>query len=277
MKFTQWDIPFALIPLKSYEVETRINWRAAALKAFPSVSKSRVDILTKAYWKKHAHKQFVSTQHFLNDLTLAIGNRYPMACVQLRHDLIALLTQIFVLQMHGFTDILNCSPIFEEWTSINPSDVPFGAKLWESSLLHAGTNAFFFHERDSKLKTQGLLDLLSKSLQSKAPTRFICVIPKQENLPSQFLEIVNFKASAPLFVSNGQFALSLLDMSVVLAMNKESMITDPINWEAFKNRIRKWSEHWPKELLSISDFTNALFNERTQLFHPSRSLTKPAQ
>jgi len=120
MKFTQWDIPFALIPLKSYEVETRINWRAAALKAFPSVSKSRVDILTKAYWKKHAHKQFVSTQHFLNDLTLAIGNRYPMACVQLRHDLIALLTQIFVLQMHGFTDILNCSPIFEEWTSINP-------------------------------------------------------------------------------------------------------------------------------------------------------------
>ena len=65
------DIPFALIPLKSYEVETRINWRAAALKAFPSISKLRVDILTKAYWKKHAHKQFVSTQ-LLNDLTLAI-------------------------------------------------------------------------------------------------------------------------------------------------------------------------------------------------------------
>jgi len=39
MKFTQWDIPFALIPLKSYEVETRINWRAAALKAFQSIPK----------------------------------------------------------------------------------------------------------------------------------------------------------------------------------------------------------------------------------------------
>ena len=93
MKFTQWDIPFALIPLKSYEVETRINWRAAALKAFPSVSKSRVDILTKAYWKKHA--QTICLHSTLShDLTLAIENRYPMACVQLCHDLIALLTQI---------------------------------------------------------------------------------------------------------------------------------------------------------------------------------------
>ena len=158
------------------------------------------------------------------------------------------------------------------WTSMNQSDVTFGAKLWTSPLLHSGTNTFFFH--DSKLKTQGFLDLLSKALKSKAPSRFICVIPKEEKLPPQFLELVTLKTSAPLFISNGKLVASLSEMSIVLAMNKESTLIDPIDWGTFKNRILKWSENWPPGLLSISEDTNAIFNERTHLLHPPRSLTK---
>ena len=202
-------------------METRIGWRLAALRILPSIKKLRLDILTKMYWKTHSHKQFISTQNFINDLKFAVKTRYPRSCSQLRQDLIALLIKFFVLQTHGFTDILNYCPLFEDWTSMNQSDVAFGAKLWTSPLLHSGTNAFFFHERDGKLKTLGLLDLLTKSMESKAPTRFVCVIPKEEKLPPQFLELVTFKTSSPLFVSDGQFVPSS-EMSLVLASNKES-------------------------------------------------------
>src|SRR5271163_3396150 len=75
------------------------------------------------------------------------------------------------------------------------------------------------------------MGLLTDALKLKAPSRFICVIPKQENLPSQCLELITFAPSSPLFLSHGNFT----SMSVVLAMNKESMLVDPINCENFKD------------------------------------------
>ena len=113
-------------------------------------------------------------------------------------------------------------------------------------------------------------------MQSKAPSRFVCVISKEENLPPQFLELVTFRSSAPLFVSNNQFARSVSDMSIVLAINKESLIIDPIDWGGFKKRLLQWSGNWPPGLVTISEETNALFTERTQPLHPPRSLTKHA-
>ena len=88
-KLTKWNIPFASIPFKSYEVETRIGWRLAALRILPSITKLRLDILTKMYWKTHSHKQFISTQNFINDLKFAVKTRYSRSCTQLRQDLIA--------------------------------------------------------------------------------------------------------------------------------------------------------------------------------------------
>jgi hypothetical protein len=32
-------------------------------------------------------------------------------------------------------------------------------------------------------------------------------------------------------------------ISIVLALNKESMLLDPIDWNAFKHDIREWAEH----------------------------------
>ena len=69
---------------------------------------------------------------------------------------------------------------------------------------------------------QGLLEILSEALESKAPSRFLCIIPKQETLPSYFLELATFNPSSPLLLNKH------LDvpMSMILAMNKESMLTD---------------------------------------------------
>jgi hypothetical protein len=136
-KFSSWNIPFASIPCKSREIELRTCWRDSARKNIltSSISNSRIDILTKAYWKANIHKQFVSTNAFIRDLVSAAQNRYPIPCLQPRHDLVALLAQIFVLQTHAFTDIMNFSPLFEDWTSINGSDAPFGAKLWNTGTI----------------------------------------------------------------------------------------------------------------------------------------------
>jgi hypothetical protein len=63
-------------------------------------------------------------------------------------------------------------------------------------------------------------------------------------------------------------------MSLVLAMNKESMLTDPINWIEFKDCLTKWSGDWPPELLSISAQSDALFAERSSSVHSPRALSK---
>jgi len=61
---------------------------------------------------------------------------------------------------------------------------------------------------------------------------------------------------------------------MILAMNKESMLTDPIDWNVFKDRLTRWSEDWPAGLLSISSQTDLLFSERSPLLHPPRALSK---
>ena len=86
--------------------------------------------------------------------------------------------------MQGFTDSWNYSPLFGEWTSIHPEDVPFGARLWSTATMHEGRNAFFFQPPHTQVNIQGLLEILTESLETKSPTRFVAVVPKQEILPT---------------------------------------------------------------------------------------------
>ena len=273
-KFQVWNFPYASIPLRSSESEIRERWRAAARKKAPSLSNARLDILTHLYWKINIQKQFVSTNAFTNDLITAIAHRYPIPVVHLRQDLVALLAHVFVLQTHCFTDSLNYSPLFDEWTSINDSDVAFGAKFWKTPSLHSGRNSFTFIPLNTNVNIQGLLEIFCEALQSQAPSRFICVIPKQMILPSQFLELVTFDTTSPLFYWQGDLVSAPSPISIVLAMNKQSALIDPINWEFFKSRLFKWSEDWRPGLVTVSEQTNFLFTERTPLLHSPRALSK---
>ena len=63
-------------------------------------------------------------------------------------------------------------------------------------------------------------------------------------------------------------------MSIVFGANKQSMATDPINWESFIHKIQDWSQNWPLGLLNLNADTNALFRERTHLPHSPRTLSK---
>jgi hypothetical protein len=178
------------------------------------------------------------------------------------------------LQTQGLTDSLHFSPLFEEWTSVRAVDVPFGAKLWSTSSFHQGSNTFFFHGPKDSINFQGLLGVLSESLCTNQPTRFVCLIPSQEKLPSHFLELAIIDCNAPLFGSNIDLGCRPeCAMSIILGANKESLQIDPINWEKLAGKLRRWSyDH-----ITIPQHTDNLFRERTIPPHPPRTLSKQAR
>jgi hypothetical protein len=183
-----------------------------------------------------------------------------------------MLIQAFTLHTQGFTDSWNFSPLFGDWTSANADDALFGGRLWSTETMHEGCNALFFQPPDSKVHIPRLLELLAGSLESKAPTRFIVVVPKQNVLPKPFLEIASLSPRSPLF--DFEYSEAKVASSIVLGINKHSMATDPINWESFLHRIQDWSQNWSPGLLTINTLTDALFRERTYLSHSPRILSK---
>ena len=177
--------------------------------------------------------------------------------------------------MHGLTDSLHVSPLFEEWSSVCPEDVPFGAKLWSDVNLHQGSNVFFFHGPDDRINTKGLLEVLAESLVTKLPTRYVCLVPSQEKLPSNFLELAIIHPGAPLYGCNGsEGCLSTCPMSIILAANKESLQVDPINWEKF---LGKCYQCLNGEFITINHITDSLFRERITLQHSPRTLSKQSE
>jgi hypothetical protein len=142
--------------------------------------------------------------------------------------------------------------------------------------MHGGCNAFFFQAPDSDINIQGLLRVLAESLESHAPTRFVLCIPKQEAIPTRFMEISTLDPGCPIFSYDYSTASKVApyQMSILLGCNKESMTIDPIDWENFLDQVRGWSQNWPHDYLKIPPETDALFRERIQLPHSPRALSK---
>ena len=120
-----------------------------------------------------------------------------------------------------------------------------------------------FHGPKDKVNTQGLLEVVSESLTTNLPTRFICLVPSQEKLPPHFLELATIPNSAQLFGVGSD------SMSIILAANKESLQVDPINWDHLAGELSKLSDH-----IKIPQLTDNLFRERAPLHHPPRSLSR---
>jgi hypothetical protein len=276
-RFNFWAVPYASIPQRPREFALRAKWRSSAREHFSSakISGLRLDLLTNAYYKANSLKPFISARHFVESLSALVSNRMTSP-YQLRQDLVSMLIQVFTLHTQGFTDSWNFSPLFGEWTSANVDDVPFGCKLWASENMHEGCNAFLFQPPGNNINFQGLLGILAKSLESKQPTRFVIVIPKQSTLPKPFLEIASLSPRCPLFSFEYSVAklTSPCAISIVFGANKQSMATDPINWESFIHKIQDWSQNWSLGLLNLNADTNALFRERTHPPHSPRTLSK---
>ena len=171
-----WGIPYACIPQRSQELEFRDRCQSAARRSFAAtvISDRRLDLLAKGFYRNNSNKQFISTRQFIESLSALFLHR-RQSRYELRKDLVSLLIRVFSLQTQGLTDSWSFCPLFDDWTSINSYDVPFGARLWTTTTMHAGCNAFFLQTPDSNVNIQGLLDVLGESLETKLPTRFVLV------------------------------------------------------------------------------------------------------
>jgi hypothetical protein len=186
-KFDFWDIPYASIPQKPREFLLRARWRSSARLLFSStvISDLRLDLLTKGFYNANSAKHFISSRSFAESLSRILSIPRT-SCYHLRQDFLLILIQAFALHTQGLTDSWNFSPLFGDWTTANVDDALFGGRLWSTENMHEDCNALFFQPPDSKMNIPRLLEILAGSLESKTPTRFLLVIPKQNILPKSF-------------------------------------------------------------------------------------------
>ena len=63
-------------------------------------------------------------------------------------------------------------------------------------------------------------------------------------------------------------------ISIVIALNKESMLRDPIDWPVLKEELRSWSDEHCSGIV-IPELTDQLFRERTCGTHSPRVRSVP--
>jgi len=102
------------------------------------------------------------------------------------------------------------------------------------------------------------------------PTQFLAEMALP---PRKVFIIAEISASFPLTrpeEGDGKGFYAPEAYSIVLVINQESMLIDPIQWEVFKKALLTWAERSCPNL-SIPELTDNLFNERIPLHHSPRA------
>src|SRR6185503_15460888 len=112
-------------------------------------------------------------------------------------------------------------------------------------------------------------------IQSKRPTRILLVGPSNQEILSSplFLEVASSYVGIPLInPGDAQATQQRADcsFSITLAINKESMLIDPIDWSLLKHELGEWSLRFCPNLV-ITVHTDRLFTERTMRSHAPRA------
>ena len=192
--------------------------------------------------------------------------------------LIELLSQSFTLNTEANTSSLGRSIHLQEFCSTNENDLPFGSLGSFESAKLTGKNCLLVCTRNESKN----LDTFSKKIRllidSKLPTRILLVLPTQllqkMNLPPR--KILNLAYISKHFLLTHPEELENWEVkaeepySMALAINQESMLIDPIQWEAFKKQLLAWAGVNCPNLI-VPELTDNLFNERTPLSHAPRA------
>jgi hypothetical protein len=254
-KLKRWKVPFSDKYLESVEERTCRKWfntaRTTKLdgKRKQELSPDRLWRLVKGYWRMN---QKANLKQFLVNLNAAIrktGSCLTQECemncaLTVQHDLLTILAQRLQLQIEGETNALHRSLLFQEWCSSEQADTAFGSRGSIHGQNLSGHNSFILlYNLESKVRMK-VIELLRTWLSSKKPTRALIIIQRKEieqwfrPRDRRFLEI-GYSASFPLVHSTAHCTKPTLirandDVSIVLALNKESMALDPIDWPALK-------------------------------------------
>jgi len=198
--------------------------------------------------------------------------------IGIQNELIGMFCQYLALTVEANTSSLGRSILFNEWCSPNESDMAFGSlgAFWNVDLT--GKNCLLVCTRNDSVDLKNINEKIQLLVDSKQPTRVLLVIPSellQEMAlpPRKILSIAeistNFPLTRPEEVEGTSFNASEA-YSVILVINQESMLIDPIQWEGFKKALLTWAENNGSDL-SIPELTDNLFNERIPLHHSPRA------
>ena len=114
------------------------------------------------------------------------------------------------------------------------------------------------------------IDRVKWLMKSKKPTRVLIVgASSLFNFLSRGWLEVPFASSG--FPAENSAEKKTMDqaVSLILALNRESMLFDPCDWVQLKSELLKWAEV-ACPLLQINELTDRLFCERTSVRHSPR-------
>ena len=251
--------PLASLEVASWRENLICNWvSAASYLVSETLTRSK---LQRIAWDSfmRAHKQFIGVRHFVERVALAVREQKQENAIP--DHLAAVLVSCFNLGVEGSTDVLRRRVIFPEWYSESPNDSWFGSKGDPLQLPFHGNNTFLdLLETSGSIITQMRQSMLAQ-LDSDEPTRIVII--GRWDLFQQFCADKRVVQLALMETKN------LSKFSVLLALNKASMIFDPISWSLVTTKFRDWADAWECKL-QISDLTSSLFQERKLPTHQGR-------
>ena len=225
------------------------------------LSLPRLEQLAWDFFYANKHKQFVGVRHFIDQVSRAITDQKLAGRSMIPDDLLVLMAESFCIEVEGKTTALRHSRVFSLWYSDFPSDIWFGAKGLSSHIQFKGFNNYLNLLGSSEKFMSDTLSQLQVDFDSGEPTRVVLV-----GAPNNFQQVRHDKRFIELAKIETQVGPQL---SFVLALNKESMVMDPISWSSFTFKLREWADACSYKL-AIPDLTMALFQERSLPIHQPR-------
>ena len=219
----------------------------------PTLSRSRLERMSWDFFHTDKHNRFIGAR-YLDRVSHAVEEEGKRNVFEVREDLLTLLASCFNLEVEGNSSALRRCVAFPEWGSESSNDLWFGAKSSPLQLAFQGFNSYFNLLRSSDDFKTKILAQTRFSLDSTKPTRVLIVgsadLLRHAECDRRFLHV------AGVVEVDGR-----TEFSIVLALNKTSMVRDPISWYGFKAKLQDWADTFGFRVM-IPGLTNSLFLER---------------
>ena len=192
------------------------------------------------FWKVHSQKPSFPYRLFMRKVrTVALTFQNSMFDPNLRTlhpSLMKILTQELHLTVEANTCSVLRSCLFDEWCSSDPNDHAFGSlgSFWETDL--SGKNSLLFGTIDNRTIAR-----VHSLLNTQVPTRLVIVTESSPPSDKALLKVASISSHFPLVVPGTPETTMHSNQSfeIILAINRESMLVDPIDWERFSGKIQE--------------------------------------
>ena len=257
--------PFASLQVESAKRKIVQNWTAVCSPHLPNdFPGAQLERMLWDFFNANKDKQFISYRDIVGRTSAVVAQMPLKGHVDLPADLLLIIVQELSLWIEAKTDSIHRNRIFSEWYSLNWDDSDFGSQGTPLFMSFRGGNTYLNLLNDADHFVEKMIELLQEHLSSPAPTRTLIV--GDAKLMSKY-------PKDPRFMPIGEVESAVLGrISMVLVLNKASMIVDPISWDSLVSKISDWSNKSSTRVI-FSMNTDALFRERLHPRHRPRART----